>query len=265
MWRNAYQIEWCETENYLCVKASWNGETFVFAPFGGHTDTLIAVVEKLTTYFNQLGQPLLIKGATRIIVEILHALRPGHFVYRADRDNYDYIYLTQDLIELKGRKFSSKKNHLNSFLKSYPEYKYLPISKALVPSCIDTALAWYNNRDSTDSILAYEKEAIIEVLNSFEHLALTGGVILVDDEVKAFAFGEALNDDTAVIHIEKGNPEIRGVYQIINQQFCLHAWSHYKYVNREEDMGIRGLREAKHSYHPIGMIKKYDIRLCSMR
>jgi len=237
----------------------------VFAPFGEHTAALGQVIENLATYFAQIARPLLIKGATCEVIKILQALRPGHFTYREDKDNYDYVYLTQDLINLKGRKYSAKKNHLNTFMKRYPIHQYLPICKDLVPSCINIAIEWYRNRAPLDAMLLYEKDAIIEALNHFDDLGLTGGAILVDGEVKAFAFGEPLNEDTIVIHIEKGNPEIRGIYQVINQQFCEHAWYEYKYVNREEDMGIKGLRAAKQSYHPIMMIKKYDITLRSKR
>jgi hypothetical protein len=99
------------------------------------------------------------------------------------------------------------------------------------------------------------------VLTNFSKLNLKGGVIVLNGVVEAFTFGEKLNEDTAVIHVEKANPDISGIYSAINRDFCRETWSETTYINREEDMGLEGLRKAKESYSPIKMIEKFDVRV----
>jgi hypothetical protein len=111
------------------------------------------------------------------------------------------------------------------------------------------------------SSLLGEERAIYEALINIEKLNFKGGVILIDGKVEAFALGEQLNPQTAVIHIEKANPAFDGLYQLINQEFCIHEWSTLPYINREQDLGEKGLRESKLSYHPHHMVNKYTVQL----
>ena len=106
-----------------------------------------------------------------------------------------------------------------------------------------------------------EWAAINAALADFQALELQGGVILINDRVEAFTCGELLNAATAVIHLEKANPEVRGLYAVINQQFCQQAWAGVPFVNREQDLGEPGLRTAKMSYHPHHLVEKFRIRL----
>ena len=125
--------------------------------------------------------------------------------------------------------------------------------------------SWYKQHkqeDGTvDPFINYERTAILEVLNNFADFRLQGGAILLNGRVIAFTFGEQLNKDTAVIHVEKADPEVRGAYPAINQGFVEHAWGHLTYINREEDMGIEGLRKAKESYKPEKLIEKFNATL----
>ena len=105
------------------------------------------------------------------------------------------------------------------------------------------------------------KDAAIEALKNFKILGLTGGVILIDGKIEGLTFGEALNSDTVIIHVEKGNADINGIYPVINQDYLLHNWQEMKFVNREEDMGIPELRKAKESYYPLGLVEKYTVTL----
>jgi len=176
-----------------------------------------------------------------------------------DRDNSDYVYLTQDLINLSGNKYHRKKNHLNQFMKRYA-FDYRPLDVDLVKQVLGMQETWCQMRECVlDPELFSEDFAVHEALTAFEVLGCQGGVVLMDSRVEAFSLGEALNADTAVIHIEKANPEIHGLYAAINQLFCQEAWSHLTYVNREQDKGVEGLRKAKESYHPDHMVKKYTV------
>lgn len=262
MWRKAYNIEWCVKSGFLFIRAAWGDEKFALQPFGPDEDfgKAISIWED---YFRQQNLPFIIRGMESYAVRLMEKLRPGYFKFYEDRDNYDYIYSVQDLINLKGRKYHSKKNHLNSFKKNYGKFVYLPLAKELTQQCIATAVDWYKKKNdgSEDIFMEFEKNAIIEALTHQDYLAITGGVIIINDMVEAFAFGEQLNSDTAVIHVEKANADIRGIYPAINQQFVKHAWSQMRYINREEDMGIEGLRKSKLSYHPVKFTKKYVVTI----
>ena len=184
------------------------------------------------------------------------------FNVTSERDHFDYVYLAQDLINLSGRKFHGKKNHLNAFKKEYPDAKYLPITEEIIPKCREELNIWYEtHKRDDDSYIFYEQSAIHEIFDHFAAFKLKGGAILIDGKVAAFTFGERLNSDTAVIHVEKADSNIRGIYVAINQSFVEHEWSNMIYINREEDMGIDGLRQAKKSYRPIKMIEKFNATL----
>ena len=176
-----------------------------------------------------------------------------------DRDNSDYVYSTLDLIQLSGRKYHRKKNHLNRFLKNY-QFEYRDLDMELVECFIDMQEEWCQMKECVDKPdLLSEDYAINMALTHFEELDYRGGAIQIDYKIEAFSLGESLNTDTAVIHIEKANPDIPGLYSAINQFFCSNRWAEKEYINREQDMGIEGLRKAKESYHPHHMVNKYIV------
>lgn len=184
---------------------------------------------------------------------------PGLYVLEEDRDNSDYVYLTRDLIDLAGNKYHRKKNHLNQFLKNH-EFQFLTLDAELVECFLDMQEAWCRMRECVEhpSLLS-EDYAVHEALTRFGELDYRGGAIVINGKVEAFALGEPLNEDTVVIHIEKANPDIPGLYAAINQLFCRHVWSPMKYVNREQDLGVEGLRKAKESYYPHHRVRKYTL------
>lgn len=262
MWQRCYHIMWAIVDDCLCLQASYDGATYLLPPFGPDKDRFAHALDKLEQKYAADGNPFLIKSATPDLVDWFETVRPGYFDFRADRDNFDYVYSTLDLIELQGRKYHIKKNHMNKFKKSYSQYQYRPIDKTLTDACKEFAVEWCRKREcdpEPDANLVCERDAIIEVMNNWDYLGVVGGAILINGRVEAFTFGEMLNEDTALIHVEKGDADIRGIYQAINQEFCQNAWSQTTYVNREEDMGIPGIRKAKESYYPVKMIEKYDV------
>lgn len=259
MWRKLYSIKWAEQDGYLIIKAKYGSRQFMLQPFGPDQG-VEAVLEKMAAYCESENLPFIIQGVEKFMVDIIEGWRPGQFTITSERDNFDYVYNCQDLIELKGRKYHSKKNHINSFYRNYPDHQYFPLTAEWAPKCIESQLEWCRKKGcDNDDFLRVERDAVIEVLTHWEELKLTGGLILIGGKVEAFTFGEQLNSDTAVIHVEKANPDIRGVYPVINQKFCENAWKHLSFINREEDMGIEGLRKAKSSYYPVKMIEKFNI------
>ena len=261
MWRKAYKIQWAVEEEFLCVKAVWEGETFFLYPFGPEQG-LNEVLAKMMDHAKQQDFPFNLQGVETSMVEMLEKIRPGYFKYSADRDNSDYVYLSKDLIELKGRKYHTKKNHNNSFKKKYSNYQYVPLTADMTDQCIAFMEEWCDERgcvkgDSVDC----ERKAIVEAMNNFTVLGFQGATIFIDGKMVGFTYGEVSNDDTAVIHVEKALLEYRGVYGVINQEFCAHNFQHIEFINREEDMGIEGLRKAKESYHPVKMVEKYIVSI----
>ena len=165
---------------------------------------------------------------------------------------------------MSGRKFHRKKNHLNAFRKENPYAVYLPITEEIIPKCRAELDIWseaHKRANPDDQFIGYEQAAIHEIFDHFDAFKLKGGAILIDGKVAAFTFGEKLNSDTAVIHVEKADSNIRGIYTAINQSFVEHEWWDMIYINREEDIGIEGLRKAKKSYRPIKMIEKFNATL----
>ena len=262
-WRNPYHIMWAVADGVLYFRAEWQGELFALQPFGPE-EKMEAAVSHLLAWFAEIGKPFAISGIERSFAQVLESYTGAEFQVESDRKNSDYVYRSEDLIQLAGRKFHSKKNHLNSFRKNYAEAEYLPITDEIVTQCKLNINGWYKLRaqeQPDDPFMAAEREAIIEVLNNFQDFGLKGGALLVDKRVVAFTFGEQLNSDTAVIHVEKADPEVRGAYPAINQAFVAHAWADMTYINREEDMGLEGLRKAKESYRPVKMIEKFTASL----
>jgi hypothetical protein len=171
-----------------------------------------------------------------------------------DRNTADYLYSSSELINLAGRKFHGKRNHLNQFLRKY-QWEYSPMDPGLAAECLHLQTEWFN----LTSKAGEEDEAMALVLSNFEALKIIGGVIKVDGKISALAVGEELNANTAVIHIEKANTEFDGMFPAINQQFAANCWSGYEFLNREEDMGLEGLRKAKLSYNPVRLVEKFCV------
>jgi len=263
MWRNAFNIQWTMVGDFLCIKAGRDGDIIMLPPYGPAGADIRPAVDAMLDYFAQHKLPFILKGVTQRDVDALNAAYPGLFNITTDRDNWDYVYNAADLISLKGRKYHSKKNHVNSFRKRY-KYEYVPLTPALAESCIEFTYEWCRQRScDQDPLMICERDAVIEALSHMAVLDFVGGVILIDGKVEAFTFGEPLNPEMAVIHVEKANPAYNGIYAVINQEFCQHNWQNMKYINREEDTGSEGLRKAKLSYHPVKMIEKFTITLRS--
>lgn len=189
-------------------------------------------------------------------------LPEGDFQREPQREHFDYVYFTRALVELSGNDYHAKRNHLNAFRQAYPS-RYVPLTSHHARACLEVAEDWCAGRCEDDMGLLGEWEALVRALVHFDALALQGGLIAVQGEVRAFALGELLNARTAVIHIEKADPSIRGLYAAINQQFLEHAWAETTFVNREQDLGQPGLRKAKESYRPVRLVEKYRVWLAS--
>ena len=263
MWREPYQIKICEENDVLYMISSWQGQLMALQPLGAE-EKMQEAIGSLAKHFDEQGERLSFSGVEKSFVKELEFYPEAKFEVEADRDNFDYVYLAEKLISLSGRKLHSKKNHLNAFRKLYPQAECLPIDDEVITLCKIELNNWYKLRlaaQPEDPFIGWERKAIMEVLNDFRYFDLKGCALRLDGRIIAFTFGEQLNKDTAVIHVEKADPDIRGAYPAINQGFVAHAWSKMTYINREEDMGHEGLRKAKESYKPEKMIEKFNAKM----
>ena len=261
IWRDCYEVQWAIVDGLLIVKPGQMDESWILQPYGDYTKCdLRSVFTKLDEYFSAQGLPFIMRAVTESFAQLLETEYPGLFYLEEERDLFDYTYLGEDLRELKGRKYHSKRNHLSNFRKNHPDYVYEPMTEAMVEEVWQYLEAWCGQKacsGSLDSGLHCEQKAIREALDHFEVLDYKGAVIRLDGNIVAFTLGEMLNDNTVIIHVEKADGTITGLYGAINQEFLLHEWPEVQYVNREVDTGAEGLRKAKLSYHPVELIKKY--------
>ncbi|MBR0262147.1 MAG: DUF2156 domain-containing protein [Selenomonadaceae bacterium] len=265
MWRKMRNYRRAIEDDVLYI-FSGNEETFAaWQPIGAQDEMQDAITKILRVAEENFGdKKFMFVVVEKIFAEELERYPHAKFNITPERDNFDYVYLAQDLINLSGRKFHRKKNHLNAFKKEYPDAKYLPITEEIIPKCREELNVWaeiHKRANPDNAFIEYEQAAIHEIFDHFDDFNLKGGAILIDNKVAAFTFGERLNSDTAVIHVEKADPTIRGSYAAINQNFVEHEWSDMIYINREEDMGVDGLRQAKESYRPIKLIEKFNATL----
>lgn len=195
--------------------------------------------------------PFQMKGVSERMWTKIEDEMPGKFEYMHDRNNDEYIYLSERLIHLRGKKLQSKRNHINRFKKDNPNWQYFPLtSTSEYNECIHMLDEWENMNNSGDKSLKYDYIATRIMLENFDELQLKGGAIRVNGKIVAFTIGEQLTEDSFVVHVEKAFGEMNGAYTIINQQFIENEAASFKYINREEDMGFENLRKAKMSYEP---------------
>jgi len=258
IWRQAYQIKMSRFHTFLCLLSDKGENSFFFPPIG--RGDMVECCQNLLHYLNGKGMTPKIDRMPETIVQQVDWKTSG-MKAEVDRNDCDYVYLTQDLIELKGRKYHRKRNHIKQFQEKY-SFQYIPLNPEWIPQCLQLEADWCDLRHC-EAIpgLLNESLAIKEALTHFEELGVKGAVILIDGRVEAFTLGDSLNPETVVIHIEKANPAYEGLYPTINQAFLEHQWSGYTYVNREQDLGEEGLRKAKESYFPHHMVNKYTITL----
>ncbi|MCE5195942.1 MAG: phosphatidylglycerol lysyltransferase domain-containing protein [Negativicutes bacterium] len=178
----------------------------------------------------------------------------------ADRDDFEYVYLVEDLINLSGRRYHGQKNHCNTFVKRYQPTSTSISTPQVHADCYHLLQRWKEAKGLADSELIAERCAIDEAMVLQEQLQLKSIAVYAEDRVVGFAIGEKLTEEMAVIHFEKADPTCRGAYAYLNQYFLATNFQQQRFVNRQEDVGDAGLRKVKTEYHPIKMVKKYYIR-----
>jgi len=246
IWKDSEHPSWTLLNGSLCILVEPEfEEPYGLPPIGGER-----VSETVAT---------LLRHAPRLsrVPEVFVGRIGAGFEVEEDPANFDYIYLRQELAELKGKKFDGKRNRIRKFESTFP-HEYHALTQPDVPGCVRLLEDWFEEKNGDVSIRA-EKKAILQALASFPRLGLKGGVVKVGGRVEAFTVGGRLTADMAVIPIEIANPGLVGLAQWINREFVRREWGDDMFVNREQDMAIEGLRRAKLSYQPVRLVKKYNL------
>lgn len=260
VWRANYSTAWAIQEDSLYVRLQAGGLIYFLPPFVLAERSFSAAVEVAWRESRSRGEAFLMKGLSPAMCAELETTLPGRFAAAPQREYFDYLYRASDLRELAGRKYHSKRNFVNRFRAEHSNWRYEPLNAGSVEDCLQVAALWCGNRDcDASTVLSNEYRAIAEALHHFDTLGLRGGIIRLADHPVAFSFGESLNPDTVVLHMEKADSGIPGLYAVINQECCRQAWGDVDFINREEDMGEEGLRKAKESYYPVRLVEKYKI------
>lgn len=272
MWRGINLFNWEVLGDYLCISAVNRleeddaGRPFMFPPLtrtGSYDPAKLAwTVNEARRRFEEKGRRFVMMLTPFHMTDALAEALPGKLRFEADRPNFDYVYYAKELAELKGRDYHAKKNHLNYF-KSHYDYEYMPMTSGMEGDAMEFIREFNERKNPGDpherQLLMMEERAMRDVFHNLEEVGYISGAILIGGKIEALSIGGRLGKRTVSVHIEKANTEYRGLYQAINNEFCLNAAKDVKYINREEDMGIPGLRKAKLSYKPCMLVEKYTV------
>ncbi len=258
LWARFYNIHIAEAEGML-VSAMLGEKLSFHYPYGAGNPK--KCIEALMEYAKDQRKEFRMHCVTPEEFEELESLFPGEFEIEYHRDIADYVYESQKLAALSGKKYHSKKNHVNKFKKTYENWEYVTMGSEHAEEAFQLLLKWKNLNVCPEN---HDKNAescvAANYLRLFKELDVCGGILRVDGQAVAFTVGEQVSDDTMVVHIEKALTEYDGAYSMINQQFAEHECGQVLYVNREEDTGDDGLRKAKMSYKPVFMVEKGTVK-----
>lgn len=221
-------------------------------------DTWLPVMQAMIADAEEQGHPFLLLGVSEGLRMQLERHFPGRFQMEANRDYADYIYVRDALETLAGKKLQPKRNHVNRFLREYPSFEYRELETGDASACLRLLGEWEAEREEDETLLA-ERRSITRALEHWEDLDLRGGTLWVDGRMVAFTYGAPVNADTFDVCVEKADASVEGAYAMINREFVRRLPSCFRYVNREEDLGIEGLRRAKLSYQPCCILPKYAV------
>lgn len=250
LWDKYYNLHLCEEDGFLFIRFTIEGKNQYMFPKG--SGDVYKAFEKV---MNE-EEKVTLRFITEDEKAFIESNFPDEFTFTLREDLCDYVYETERLMSFSGKKLHGKKNHVNFFEKNYA-YTYETVTKEVATEeCRPLLLRWVD--DKTKNLNPIEHDAMEKVFDNYELFNLVGGVIRIDGEIVAMTFGERLTEDTVLVQIEKAREDIRGAYPMICKLFLENEWKDTTFVNREEDMGLEGLKKAKESYCPIFKTLKYS-------
>ena len=249
--------EFALVEGELVLFSHWDGRSMYVYP--GRRKRR-EIFEALSADAAERGIPMRMYGLDREAVEELEALFPGQYGFTAYRDGFDYLYDINRLTDLRGKKLQQKRNHINRFLENCSDWYTRPITAENLEECRAMAADWYQVHEDPDHDYQLEKVAICRAFKSFDALGMEGLALYADGKMVALTMGNRLRADTFDVNFEKAYADVPGAYPLINREFARLIHSRYPevaFLNREEDMGLPGLRKSKLSYHPDVLLEKF--------
>ncbi len=264
VWSDAYDQRIARVGDFLVTRLCGSlGCSYIYPAGAGDIAPVLAALEQDAA---ERGAPLHLVCLTQPQVRELDSLFPGRFTFEADRDGFDYLYDIDRLADLGGKKLHAKRNHINRFIENNPSWVYEDITPESLPECLEMDKEWYRRSMVREGLaeerdLGDEGRALRLAMEHYHDLGLEGGLIRVYGEVVAFTMGDLLSSDTYDVHFEKAYGELQGAYAMINREFARRVRQRHpqvRYLNREDDMGVEGLRKAKESYYPDLMVEKYS-------
>ena len=242
--------------DHLLLFSHFDGRTMYPYPVG--PGEAKEAIELLMADAAERGIPLRLTGLNAHDVADLQKWYPDRFCFHCGRDGHEYVYAIDDLADLKGKRYQPKRNHVNRFLAEYPDAVIRPLSGETLADAEALAERWYQRRTQEEDA-GMEHAALHRAFAHWKELGLEGLVLYVGGQVVAMTMGSRLDDETVDVHFEKADLDYPGAYAVINRAFARHIREKYpavKFLNREDDMGLEGLRKAKLSYHPHHMVEK---------
>ncbi len=253
-WSAKEHTEFCEKDGFLFLRSTFNGVTSYAFPWG--SGDVRKALDEIVQDASERDADLSFYCVSDEQLELLKNHFGNKLIFKEQRDYFDYIYLSENLAALKGRKFHSKKNHVNSFCKRN-DYLFEEINECNIKECLEFSHSWFMDNESTQTLEA-ERQVIDLAFKKYSQLGFYGAVIKVDGKIVAFCLGEPMADgETFCVHFEKASEKFSNAYAALNKFFAERLVSKYKYINREDDAGVEGLRKAKLSYQPEFLVKKY--------
>ncbi|MDD3224662.1 MAG: phosphatidylglycerol lysyltransferase domain-containing protein [Clostridium sp.] len=260
IWKDACDVQYAIYNDVLILKKTdFNGLSHFMQPVGYEINDLKQIVNLLKEYKKEHNMNYLFGDVEEQFVDDMKKCFHYELDFEEDRDGFDYVYEGDKLISLSGKKLHAKKNHYNQFIKNY-EFTVKDINDVKTEDCIKSLEIWFQQREDKDKYLLYEIDAVRDLLENKDIFDIKGMVVIIDDKICGLTIGEKINEDSALIHVEKADPSIKGLYAFINKTFVEKYFSDVKNINREQDLGIPGLRKAKESYKLFSFVKKFIIR-----
>lgn len=219
-----------------------------------------ALIELLRRDAQARGIPFRLYCLLKDDLDLFETAFPGRFRFLPVREYYDYIYSIDRLCDLHGKSLQSKRNFCNRFEAEHPDYRLLPLTGDLLPRCAAFTSLWYERHGESGEDYREEQTALERAFADFDALGLEGAVIEDGGMILAYAIGSRISDDTFGIHFEKAMADVPGAYPIINREYARSIRKRHpdvRLLNREDDMGLPGLRKAKESYQPDILLEKW--------
>ena len=260
-WRFLYGTELAFHNGWLLFRFRAAGHLAYLPPIGEGDwhDVLLELMEDAKSQ----GDAFRLMGVCQFSLARLNETMPEVFVYTSDRAYSDYIYKREVLSQLNGKKLQPKRNFINRFLKEHPDYQFLPLTENYFDQCLALVTLWQDKKTEIQGALTGldERSSLNFVFDHWKDLSGLGGVLWADDRIVAFTYGAPINYDTFDVCVEKADVSYEGAFPLINRDFARSLPEQFIYINREEDLGIDGLRQAKLSYHPEIILDKYTVYL----